>query len=641
MGSSRSVGTAARLLSRRQVFVGSLLLLTVMAVWATSGLVVFLETIAAAVTTFYVVFIGLKVFLWCGSGKAKIPKYVISQPNDPDLPRYTILVPLYMEANVIQPLIKALSSLHYPTSKMEVLLLLEPDDTETLAALERVALPGNFRVLVVPHAGPRTKPKACNYGYEHATGDILVIFDAEDRPDPDQLLRAVGAFHASTNHNPRVGCLQAQLAFWNPRGSWISSFYWAEYVVHFQTVLVGLWRLGLIPPLGGTSNHFRMEALDAVARANGAWQFEDAGGSKSIWGPWDPYNVTEDADLAFRLALAGFRIGMLDSKTYEEAPDTARKARNQRSRWLQGYMQTGLVHTRYPLWSIRQVGLLRYLAFIMFVLGTPVSLMLNPIVWSVTVLYVASRLAGDSVGAAFINQLFPAPVYYAGMLVAVAGNLILYFQKLITPVRRQQTATRSQTAGQHQLAGYLSLQEYGLTVRLLLTPVWWTFTSISVYRALCKLISPSKRSHWDKTPHGHALAIEVKLGLSTADFEPSPATAGASSTWPTYPHSPDAFTAGQAGVPRDMRRPRVPIGSPPVVSPLGGVGVGRDGHVFARGSEHAVSPKVSARTEAFDAQMSAAPRDTDNAGSPQYSFQAGLGPRPRGARYEPRHRTGG
>jgi hypothetical protein len=301
--------------------------------------------------------------------------------------------------------------------------------------------------------------------------------------------------------------------------------------------------LGLIPPLGGTSNHFRMEALDVVARANGAWQFEDANGGGSIWGPWDPYNVTEDADLAFRLALAGVRVGMLDSKTYEEAPDTARKARNQRGRWLQGYMQTGLVHTRHPQWSMRRVGPLRYLAFVMFILGTPVSLMLNPIVWGVTILYIASRLAGDSAGAAFINQLFPAPVYYAGMLVAVGGNLVLYFQKLATPLRRQQEAyTSSQISGRHPLADYLSLQEYGLTARLLLTPVWWAFTSVSAYRALRKLLIPSQRSHWDKTPHGHAMATEAEL-------EGSAAMSSRRSAWDTATPAPGTFAAYRASMP--------------------------------------------------------------------------------------------
>ena len=226
---------------------------------------------------------------------------------------------------------------------------------------------------------------------------MLVIFDAEDRPDPDQLLRAVGAFRALSHQDPSVGCVQAQLAFWNPRESWISSFYWAEYVVHFQTVLVGLSRLGLIPPLGGTSNHFRMEALYDVARANGAWQFEDSSGGRNIYGPWDPYNVTEDADLAFRLALAATALGCSTRRHTRKLRTPLSKARNQRGRWLQGYMQTGLVHTRHPLRSVRQVGPLRYLAFIMFILGTPVSLILNPLVWGVTILYVGSRLAGDSV----------------------------------------------------------------------------------------------------------------------------------------------------------------------------------------------------------------------------------------------------
>jgi glycosyltransferase XagB len=597
MRSSRNVGTAAQLLSRGQVVAGSLLLLTAMAVWATSGLVVFLQTIAASVTTFYLVFVGLKVFLWCGSETARIPRYRIPQPNDLDLPRYTILVPLYREANVIEPLVKALSSLHYPASKIEVLLLLEPDDRETLAALERAALPGNFRVLVVSTAGPRTKPKACNYGYEHATGDMLVIFDAEDRPDPDQLLRAVGAFRTMTDHDPRVACLQAKLAFWNPRGRWISSFYWAEYVVHFQIVLAGLWRLGLIPPLGGTSNHFRMDALDAVARANGAWRFEDTDGEGSIWGPWDPYNVTEDADLAFRLALAGFRIGMLDSKTYEEAPDTAGKARNQRSRWLQGYMQTGLVHTRYPLRSMRRVGPLRYLAFILFILGTPVSLMLNPIVWGVTILYIASRLAGDPAAAVFINTLFPAPVYYAGMLVAVVGNLALYFQNLTTPLRRQQeTHISSQAPEQHPLAGYLSLQEYGLTARLLLTPLWWAFTSISAYRALRKLLIPSQRSHWDKTPHGHAMATEAEL-------ERSSTMSSRRSAWGTTTPAPRTFAAHRAPMP-----PRT------ASRPLAAATEGRSGweHLATAGSGtgRQVPPRRPS-PEPLRRTMSAAPPDPD------------------------------
>ena len=267
---------AARLVSRGQVVVGLLLLIAITAGGVALGLHGFLEVVAATVIAFYLLFIGLKIRVSWASAKSRVPQYRRPRANDPDLPRYTVLVPVYREGNVMAPLVKALSSMHYPPNKLEVIILLEPDDEETLAALNRIRLPDNFKPLIVPAAGPRTKPKACNAGYQHSSGEMLVIFDAEDRPDPDQLLRAVGAFRALSRQDPSVGCVQARLSFWNPRGSWISSFYWAEYVVHFQTVLVGLSRLGLIPPLGGTSNHFRMEALYDVARANGAWQFEDS-----------------------------------------------------------------------------------------------------------------------------------------------------------------------------------------------------------------------------------------------------------------------------------------------------------------------------------------------------------------------------
>jgi glycosyltransferase XagB len=464
-----------------------------------------------------VAFVGLKLLLWRAAAGSRLPEYSVPQPDDPALPRYTILVPLCAEANVVDSLVKALSCLRYPAEKLEILLLLEEYDTETQAAAAAIDLPGHFRIVIVPDVGPRTKPKACNFGYAYATGQIVVIFDAEDRPEADQLLRAAATFENTKEFYPRVGCVQAQLSFWNPRESWVSSFYWAEYVTHFQWVLVGLTRLGLIPPLGGTSNHFRFEALEAVSRANGPWQFEDdQGNCVTMRGPWDPYNLTEDADLAFRLALARFRIGMLRSTTYEEAPDTVRKAKNQRSRWLQGYAQTAFVHTRHPLLSMRRVGPLRYIAFILLIIGTPISLLLNPLMWAVTTLYVVARLDSLTAVSLFIRSLFPESVFYAGISVAAAGNAVLFCQKIITPLRQQHHLdVVADGAEQNPLAEYLGRQQYGLTWRLLFTPLWWAFTSVSAYRAMRKLLSRSGRSSWDKTPHGHALAKEAELAASS------------------------------------------------------------------------------------------------------------------------------
>jgi glycosyltransferase XagB len=532
--------SAARLVSPGQAAAGVLVLAGVAGGLVTVGVVPVLSVLAAAVTLFYVAFVSLKLALWLASAGVSYrawPHPRSRLPDETTLPRYTVLVPLCREAQMVRPLVQALRSLDYPTGRLQILVLLEEYDTETAAALSAVALPAQFHVLTVPDAGPRTKPKACDYAYQFATGDLLVIFDAEDRPEPDQLRKAAAGFDAALARRPGIGCLQARLAFWNPRGALVSSFYWAEYVTHFQTTLAGLARLGLIPPLGGTSNHFRIHALDAVAAANGPWRFSaaadgipvtGAGGSGEssprlcMYGPWDPYNVTEDADLAFRLALAGYDVDMLDSTTYEEAPDTLRKAKNQRSRWLQGYLQTALVHTRHPLRAIARVGPFRYLAFILMMLGTPVSLLFNPVVWGTTILYVAARFDRLTAVLSFIERLFPAPVYYAAITVAVAGNCALLCQKISTPLRRQQ---QSESAHGHApaampMAGYLSRQEYGLSMRLLLAPLWWAFTSVSAYRAVRKLLVRSQRSHWDKTPHGHAMHAEAELaGLSAARLD--------------------------------------------------------------------------------------------------------------------------
>jgi cellulose synthase/poly-beta-1,6-N-acetylglucosamine synthase-like glycosyltransferase len=499
------------------IFGVALFLLAIVAA-AAFGPIFLLKAGVALIITFYIVFVGFKFVIWCAAARSADPQDRLPAEDDPHLPRYTILVPLFREANIIGELVKALSGLRYPVEKLQILLLLEKDDQETQAAAAAMDLPDYIEVVTAPDAGPRTKPKACNFGYNQATGAIVTIFDAEDRPEPDQLLKAVAGFRASS---PRVGCLQAKLVFWNPRGSWISSFYWAEYVTHFQWVLAGLARLGLIPPLGGTSNHFSRDALEAVCRVNGRWEFTDGDGHPvTMRGPWDPYNVTEDADLAFRLAMTGYEIGMLDSNTYEEAPDTAHVAKNQRSRWLQGFAQTGLVHTRHPLALMRSVGPLRYLGFVLFMLGTPASLLLNPLMWGTTILYVVARLDALTSVSAFIDGLFPTPVFYAGIFVAVAGNAVLFAQKLMTPLRRQQQSELAAADTGLPLANYLSQQEYGLTFRLLFTPLWWAFTSTSAYRALRKLLIRSQRSSWDKTPHGHELATEA--GLARQD---SPALA--------------------------------------------------------------------------------------------------------------------
>jgi cellulose synthase/poly-beta-1,6-N-acetylglucosamine synthase-like glycosyltransferase len=98
--------------------------------------------------------------------------------KDKDLPVYSVLCPLYKESRVLPDFVASMKGLDYPKSKLEILLLLEEDDTVTIDAARAMDLPSYFRILVVPHSSPKTKPKACNYGLAHARGEYIVIYDA-------------------------------------------------------------------------------------------------------------------------------------------------------------------------------------------------------------------------------------------------------------------------------------------------------------------------------------------------------------------------------------------------------------------------------------------------------------------------------
>jgi len=279
--------------------------------------------------------------------------------TDSELPRYTILVPVYKEANVIGLLMENLANLDYPKEKLEILVLIEEDDPETLEAAKASRPPDNVRFIVVPDGPPKTKPKACNVGLLFATGEYLVIYDAEDKPEPDQLKKAVAAFRKGPEH---MICVQAALNYFNWDENYLTRMFTLEYSYWFDYILPGLYRLGLPIPLGGTSNHFKTEKLREL-------------------GGWDPFNVTEDADLGIRAAMHGYTVGVINSTTYEEANTRVGNWIRQRSRWIKGYMQTALVHSRRPLELLRKVGVKQFMGFFLLIAGTPLTFLISPLLW--------------------------------------------------------------------------------------------------------------------------------------------------------------------------------------------------------------------------------------------------------------------
>jgi glycosyltransferase XagB len=380
--------------------------------------------------------------------------------TDAELPTYTVIVAMYREGAVVDRLVRALARLDYPAAKLDVKLLIEADDAETARALARIPFPARFETVVMPPGLPRTKPRALNAALPLARGSLLVVYDAEDVPAENQLRLAAALFARAP---ATTAALQGRLLVDNPGDSWFARFFTLEYLGLFGVLNPALARWRLPMPLGGTSTHFRTRTL------------------RELHG-WDAWNVTEDADLGVRLALAGYDVGDLQSGTIEEAPIRGRAWLRQRVRWIKGFLQTSLTHGRAPLETIRRLGAVRGLAALALVPGAVLSSLVYP-------LYLVLTLHD-----LFLREIPEAPSLLArlpqglSVLLFVAGFFALMLPAALGCVRR----------------GWLDL-----IVWVPLMPLYFCCVSLAAWLAVFELVWAPNR--WNKTEHG--LARSSRSGL--------------------------------------------------------------------------------------------------------------------------------
>ncbi len=446
--------SAYPVLTKKQIAVFGILLYSAL-MWVYVDVISFLVFLLGFCQIVFAVTVSYKVALSFAGASYEVSEPIRSEEiealDNRGLPVYSILVPVYKEPEVIHVLIDSLKKLDYPQEKLDVLLLLEEDDNDTLEAAKAAKPPGNWRFIIVPDALPKTKPKACNYGVFFCRGEYLTIYDAEDIPESDQLKKAVIAFK---KYGTSYICFQAALNYFNATENIISRLFTLEYSYWFDYLLPGLDRLKLPIPLGGTSNHFRVEYLKQL-------------------GAWDPFNVTEDADLGIRASAKGMKVGIINSTTFEEANTRYGNWIRQRSRWIKGYMQTALVYNRHPIRMLKNIGLKNWLSFQLFIGGTPLLFVVNPIVWSIFVYWLATQ-------SKVLDPFFPPIVVYLGLYNLLIGNFLGVYLNMIAVFRRKL---------------------FGLLWYALLNPFYWLcFHSVAAYKALWQLFS--KPFYWEKTTHG-------------------------------------------------------------------------------------------------------------------------------------------
>jgi len=433
---------------------------------AAIGIIAFLLTLTPSLAQRLVtgiislLFLGMvAVRLACATEILPIrPRRLMRRIPDAHLPVYTIIVPLFHETRVLKQLVAALLALDYPRAKLDIKLVLEEDDLAMQVAVQRLALPSVFEVVVAPRGMPRTKPRALNVALPLARGDFTVIYDAEDIPDPQQLRLAVATF---TRLPARIACLQARLVIDNAADGLLPSLFAIEYMALFDVINPALARFGLPVPLGGTSNHFRTRVLREI-------------------GGWDAWNVTEDADLGIRLALKGYGVADLPSATREEAPLTLRAWTRQRARWMKGWMQVCVTHSRRPLATIRALGLFGFFGLLTMAYGTVVTALCYPICIAIVVgaaAHLAARPLPQLVGLSALDAGLTALA-----LVVFVGGLF----SMILPA----------------LVGILRRGPRRLLILLPLLPLYYGLVSVGAWRGLGGLFrSPFA---WNKTEHGLA-----------------------------------------------------------------------------------------------------------------------------------------
>jgi cellulose synthase/poly-beta-1,6-N-acetylglucosamine synthase-like glycosyltransferase len=441
--------SASRTMTRKQIVSSVIALIVLSSALFFSSTEEIWYALIILCNAFYLSTLAFKLYLyliWLELPRSK-PAMLV---EDEDLPIYSILVPMYREGETtIQNLLRAIDRLDYPKHLLDVKLICEADDNGTIAVIKQLHPPEYCELILVPPSSPRTKPKACNVALPSVRGEFVVIYDAEDAPEPAQLRKAVNRFRYAP-HN--VACLQSPLNYYNRDENMLTRLFAIEYSALFKLMLPALQHIGIPIPLGGTSNHLRTAVL------------RDIGG-------WDAFNVTEDADLGIRLAYFGYTTQMLQSITMEESPVTFSAWFKQRARWIKGYLQTWLVYTR-DMRNLRErLGHVGYYGFHFFIGAPALTFLLAPIFW---VIFIISFLG------VFATPL--SPFLLSICMVSFFGGIASHWLYARAVIRMEHW------------------EGIGIRHAGLLFPFYWLLHAPASIKALKDLIF--RPHHWEKTLHG-------------------------------------------------------------------------------------------------------------------------------------------
>ena len=235
---------------------------------------------------------------------------------DTDLPTVTIIVPMHNEELVARNSMENIVNTAFPKEKMEIIPIEDHSEDGTLAILEEFAAKYDNIHPYVRDTGTRGKPAAMNEVMEFATGDIIVVFDADYLP-PKGIIRDIAICFL----DPEVGAVMGRVIPHNVNANLLTRLLDLERTGGYQIDQQARYNLNLVPQYGGTVGGFRRELALQL-------------------GGFDPKIITEDTELTFKLYERGWKVVYANrAECYEEAPETWTARSTQVTRWARGHCQ--------------------------------------------------------------------------------------------------------------------------------------------------------------------------------------------------------------------------------------------------------------------------------------------------------------
>jgi len=241
-----------------------------------------------------------------------------------NLPAMSIVVPVRDEERVIGRLLQALMKLNYPAGKLDVIIVEDASKDNTPKICRNFSKMHPGIVKYFHREISRGKPSALNYGFKQAKGKIVAVFDADNVPEPDTLVKAAGYFE-----DPSVAAIQGTTHAINAEENMLTKVVSYEEAGWLKHYLQGKDALGLFVPLTGSCQFIRRDIAEKV-------------------GLWDEDCLAEDLEMSARITEEGYSIKFAsDLISWQEAPSRLPHLIRQRVRWYRGYMDVAIKYGRF------------------------------------------------------------------------------------------------------------------------------------------------------------------------------------------------------------------------------------------------------------------------------------------------------